>query len=114
MPNYTNGKIYAIRSPTCSQFYVNTTTNCLSKRLHQHKRNCSLELQQILNCGNSYIELIEYYPCNTKEELNRRLGFILRKLNEQYIINTQCINIFYMNQIQEFEELEIELEEIEF
>jgi len=113
MPNYTNSKIYAIRSPNTDIFYVSATTNELSKRHYQHRISHSTYARQILEAGNSYIELIEYCPCNTKEELNSRLAYVLRKFNERYIINTHNRNVFYVT--DNFDILNTdELEEIEF
>ncbi len=112
MPNYANSKIYAIRSPNTTLFYVGATCNDLSKRHFQHRHNNSTYVQQILEAGNSYIELIEYCPCNTKEELNSRLAYVLRKLNERYIINTQNRNIFYVTDDFIINDLDIELDEI--
>ena len=38
MPNYQNGKIYAIRSPNCEKYYIGSTTNTLEKRFHEHQK----------------------------------------------------------------------------
>ena len=114
MPDYANSKIYAIRSPNTTLFYVGATCNELCKRHYQHRVNYSSYVKQILEAGNSYIELIEYCPCNTKEELNSRLAYVLRKLNERYIINTQNRNVFYVTDDFIINELDIDLDEIEF
>jgi len=113
MPNYTNSKIYAIRSPNTALFYVGATCNQLSKRLYQHCISYSTHAKQILEAGDSYIELIQHCPCSSKEELNSRLGYVLRKLNERYINNTQNRNVFYVT--DDFDILNTDdLEEIEF
>ncbi len=112
MPNYANSKIYAIRSPNTTLFYVGATCNNLSKCLYQYRVSNSTYAKQILEAGNSYIELIEYCPCNTKEELNSRLAYVLRKLNERYIINTQNRNVFYVTDDFIINDLDIELDEI--
>jgi len=114
MPNYRNAKIYAIRSPNTTLFYVGATCNDLSKRHYQHRFTNSSYVKQILEAGNSYIELIEYCPCNNKIELNSRLAYVLRKLNERYIINTQNRNVFFVTDDFIINELDIDLEEIEF
>jgi hypothetical protein len=82
MPDYQLGKIYAIRSPSIDKFYIGSTVQELSKRFGGHKitkndnRKCSSYI--ILEKKDAYIELIEAYPCNSKEELNRREGELIR------------------------------------
>ena len=49
-----------------------------------------------------------------KEELNSRLSYVLRKLNERYVINTQNINVFYVTDNFIINDLDIDLDEIEF
>ena len=34
-----------------------------------------------LNVENFYIELVEYYPCNTREELFKKRGNVLDNIN---------------------------------
>jgi len=80
---YENGKIYCIRSPNTDLVYIGSTTQPLSKRFYNHKKDFKSNKRyknsfEILKYGNTYIELIENYPCNSKEELNRREGEIMR------------------------------------
>lgn len=78
--NYKNGKIYAIRSYQTEEIYIGSTTQTLTKRLSSHKRNiCNSKL--ILQYPDAYIELIENFPCNSKEELNRKEGEHIRANN---------------------------------
>ena len=35
---YTNGKIYALRSHNCENYYIGSTITRLSQRLHEHKK----------------------------------------------------------------------------
>ena len=95
MPNYQNGKIYAIRSYKTEDVYIGSTTKkYLSARLAGHKysykrflngKNPYLSSFKILELEDAYIELLELYPCNFKEELCKKEG--------EYIRNTKnCIN----------------------
>jgi hypothetical protein len=65
----------------------------LSKRISQHKDNKTcyeagkrsyVTSFKVLDQPDARIDLIEYFPCNNKIELNRREGEI--------IVQTQCIN----------------------
>jgi hypothetical protein len=83
MPNYDNGKIYSIRSYSRPDLiYVGSTTQPLSKRFGGHKKTKnSTSSKQIIAIGDAYIELIENYSCNSKEELDRREGQIIRSMD---------------------------------
>lgn len=86
--NYNRGKIYTIRNiKDDKMIYVGSTRNSLSKRFTQHKIHCrnkglgSLYKHIIDNdWSNWYIELYELYPCNNKQELNRREGEVIREI----------------------------------
>jgi hypothetical protein len=85
---YKNGKIYAIRSDNSNKVYIGATCGELSKRLSKHKSQYKQWINGnklfyytsfvILELGNYYIELIENYPCESKNELHRREGEIIR------------------------------------
>ena len=87
MPDYKNGKVYSIRSYTNPHIvYIGSTTNRLTDRFRQHKNqskskpNC-LPLYQVVN-GNwedFFIELVEDYPCENKNQLHRREGELIRE-----------------------------------
>jgi post-segregation antitoxin (ccd killing protein) len=87
--NYNNGKIYSIRSHQTDDVYVGSTTQPLSKRLSKHRQEFNrwknenknkkyYSSFEILKYDDAYIELIEAYPCNSKEELEKREGEIIR------------------------------------
>ena len=85
MPNYEQGKIYTIRCRTDDNLiYVGSTIQPLCERLAQHKRrskNCQNRLIYITinnDWNNWYIELYSLYPCNSKEELDKKEGEIIR------------------------------------
>lgn len=87
---YNNGKIYTIRCRTDNDLiYVGSSTQPLHKRFYEHKMklmnggyNHRLLYNKMdeLGIDNFYIELYEHYNCNSKEELNRREGEIIRQI----------------------------------
>ena len=84
--DYNNGKIYCIRNSINDEIYVGSTTQRLSKRFCWHKKdtkkqnsNLYKEMQR-LGVEYFYIELIEHYPCSSKEELHKREGEIIREM----------------------------------
>jgi hypothetical protein len=86
MPDYQQGKIYALRSPKTPNVYIGSTTVSLAKRLGQHKASKNTcTSRQIVDAGDCYIELLEACPCESKEQLNRREGEVMRS-------TANCIN----------------------
>ena len=98
---YQNGKIYAIRSFQTDKIYIGSTTSPLHKRYWGHlspfrfyQRFCEddcvtvyyMTSFEILKYADNYIELIEYFPCNTMYELHKREGEIMRD-NINLIVN---------------------------
>ena len=95
MPDYSKGKIYSIRSHLTTDVYIGSTIDTLPKRLFNHKRfykkwvnkktNYTTSFKIIEKDDECYIELVELYPCNSKIELHRREGEIIRA-------TTTCVN----------------------
>ena len=90
MPEYENAKIYKIWSPHTELIYIGSTTQALSNRLACHRSYYKKYLKtnknyissfEIIQYGDAKIELFENCPCNNKEELNKREGEIIRRLN---------------------------------
>ena len=96
MNRYEHGKIYKIVDVGYNKCYIGCTTEPLSKRMDRHRKYYKQYLEKgkidtrsrmmfdeygVENCK---IELIENYPCNSKEELLRREG--------EYIKNIECVN----------------------
>ena len=90
MPDYSNGKIYTIRSYQTEEFYIGSTIQSLPVRFGGHKRNYKFWLNtqknyissfEILKYDDHYIELLELYSCSCKEELHRREGELIRLHN---------------------------------
>lgn len=85
---YHHGKIYSIRSHQTDEVYIGSTCSTLTKRLSQHKANfkswCKdnknkyLTSYKILKNIDYYIELVEEIKCETKRELCKREGEIIR------------------------------------
>jgi hypothetical protein len=95
--SYQNGKIYTIRSYQTDDVYYGSTTQPLSKRLSspkahykrwQNGKHNYIKSCEIVKFDDCYIELFEDYPCNSKSELERREGEIIRA--EENAIN-KCI-----------------------
>ena len=88
MPDYSKGKIYSIRSYQTDDIYIGSTCRTLCVRLANHrydyKKNTTVKSKEILKYEDVYIELIEDFPCENKEQLHKREGEIIR--------NTKCIN----------------------
>lgn len=94
MPDYSNGKIYIVRSPHTEEVYIGSTVSSLSKRMGQHRgqfnlwkkgKNKYFTCFKLLDLGDAYIELIEEYPCENKNQLERREGQIMRE-------TVNCVN----------------------
>lgn len=84
--DYKNGKIYVIRNHINNKVYVGATTQSLSKRFGEHKSSIKKKYPlytEMTNIGidNFYIELVENYPCNSKDELGAREGHYIRQFD---------------------------------
>lgn len=91
MVNYQYGRIYKITCSSTNKVYVGSTTQPLSKRLARHVEDYQLWKAgvkksymtsfEILEGGTYRIELIEYFPCTTVEELRAREGKHIREID---------------------------------
>jgi len=89
MVDYQKSKIYKLYSVSNEELvYYGSTIQKLSQRLGEHvnnyKYNKSIKSKLVLDAGDYKIELIENYPCNNKQELEKREGY--------YIKNNVCVN----------------------
>ena len=86
MPDYKNGKIYKLWCHETDEIYIGSTCVSLSRRLSGHKTPKNNCVSKILfeKSDNVKIELIQSYPCENKDELNKKEGEYIRKLD--------CIN----------------------
>ena len=87
MKDYSRGKIYTIRSKIDpALIYVGSTIQPLAKRWGCHKATSLTKMNRLLyktingEWDNFYIELHELSPCNSKEELCKREGQIIREI----------------------------------
>jgi hypothetical protein len=86
MPDYSKAKIYRVYCG--DDEYIGSTIRPLSERMNDHRKGykngnvCSsrilFEKHGVENCK---IELIEDYPCERKEQLNKREGEVQRERN---------------------------------
>ena len=84
---YQKGKIYKIGNSVNNEIYVGSTYNTLSKRMCHHRSEAKLgrsyklyDLMNELGVEHFRIELIENYPCKSKEELNAKEGHWIRQI----------------------------------
>lgn len=89
MPNYQNGQIYKIWSPSSDATYYGSTTQKLSSRMAEH-RSTSAKVRgntlsrEVIAHGDAVIVLVENYPCDSKYELCAR--------EAHFIKNFDCVN----------------------
>ena len=90
MPDYAEGKIYKIFCSTTDDTYIGSSTQPLCNRMKNHrndhnnknKAHYNFKLYQCFRergVDNFYIELLEKYPCSSKEELVAREGYWIRQ-----------------------------------
>jgi len=94
MPDYSKGIIYKIISESNPELvYYGSTIRKIERRFKGHKDDYKYWLKykknyttsfEIIKLGDSKIELIENYPCDSKKELERREGYFHR--------NFECVN----------------------
>ena len=93
--DYQGGKIYTIRAPATDKYYIGSTADSLPKRFYEHKASFAryqngkmnnITSFQIVELEGAYIELLETYPCNSKAELERREGELIREHRDN------CVN----------------------
>ena len=94
MPDYSQGKIYRVIVPGCEQVYIGSTTKGLGTRLCNHRAHYKffkdgkghyLSVFKIFELGEPIIELVENFPCATKQELTAREDDIIKATDN-------CIN----------------------
>jgi len=86
MCEYLNSKIYKIVCETTGEVYIGSTKLSLEDRLKYHlNQNNQACSKQIIDRNKYYIEQLESYPCNSKQELERKEG--------EYQRAFECINI---------------------
>jgi len=90
--DYANGKIYGIRCRTKGDaiVYIGSTTQALCERFSQHRKAAkagdTMKLYTLMNevgVQNFHIELINVFPCASKEELLREEGMHIRAMRPE-------------------------------
>ena len=90
--NYQNSKIYKITDNTTDMIYIGSTCKTLDRRLKQHEAQFKafkagkyhfITSFKILDNNDYKIELVENYPCATKQDLNIREGNIIKQLRNE-------------------------------
>ena len=87
MPDYSKGKIYTVRNKKDDKLiYVGSTCkHYLSDRMGKHRSDCkknpnTMFYEIVEDWIDWYIELYENYPCNSKDELTKREGEVIREI----------------------------------
>jgi len=76
---YQRGKIYKLVSSQTNKIYIGSTITTLKKRKQGHKDNPS-KTSKLICCYNDFeIILIKEYPCNSKKELHKEEGCIIKQ-----------------------------------
>jgi hypothetical protein len=91
---YHKSKIYTIRSYQTDEYYIGSTCDALHKRLYHHRRKYKYYLNgifrfmssfDIIKYEDNYIELLEDYKCESKNELFKREGYFIRKYKVEIV-----------------------------
>lgn len=94
---YQHGKIYKITDNGYTKCYIGSTCEGLARRMAKHRHaykakgdgkkytsTTTIQLFDEFGMENCKIELLEEYPCESKEQLMQREGY--------HIKNTDCLN----------------------
>jgi hypothetical protein len=91
---YHKSKIYTIRSYQTDKYYIGSTCDALHKRLYGHRQKYKSYLNDtyhftssfdIIKYEDHYIELLEDYKCESKNELFKREGELIRKYKDEIV-----------------------------
>ena len=95
MVKYEDGKIYKLVCNITGSIYIGSTCDTLSRRLVGHRtayktflngKGCNITSFKILENNDYDIVLIEFFKCDTKEELHKRERYFIELLD--------CVNKF--------------------
>jgi len=79
---YQRGKIYKLVSSQTDKIYIGSTIQTLKERKSKHKYSTKNKKNssKFICCYDDFeIELIKEYPCNSKKELEREEGCIIKQ-----------------------------------
>ncbi len=80
---YHGGKIYTLRSPSTDKIYIGSTIQPLYKRKSEHFVRKTNDISKL---DDFYIELLEDFKCENKDQLNKREGELIR------LHSDKCVN----------------------
>jgi hypothetical protein len=87
MPDYSKSKIYEIICNLTKERYIGSTIQALSMRLCGHRTDRNMcKSKQIIERGDYYINLLEDYSCENKEQLLKK--------EREWFDNLECINAY--------------------
>ena len=87
--DYKNARVYQILNTVDNNVYVGSTCQALSKRMAKHRGDLLTKANQKrplyqkmkeIGVEHFYIELLEEYPCENKEQLLKKEGFYIRQI----------------------------------
>lgn len=87
MPDYSQGKIYRVYSPSCENVYIGSTSLSLNVRMNIHRCDYKHYLLgqrpystcfEILKYADCNIELVKSVECASKKELETHEGEVIR------------------------------------
>ena len=85
MTDYQQGKIYKIINEELPNLvYYGSTTTTLKQRFTKHKSSLNCSSKVMFNVGTPEIILLEYYPCETRKELEAR--------ERVWVEDNECVN----------------------
>jgi len=96
--DYKNGKIYKIWSLETDKIYIGSTCDSLTNRMSGHRTvykqwkegkrdiTSSAVLFDLVGVENCEIEWVKDFPCETKKQLNKEEGRVMRQ-NKDLIVN---------------------------
>ena len=94
--DYKNGKVYKLISDETNFIYVGSTTQQLSKRLYEHKRDAKkgckskvYETMRDVGIDTFRIVLINEFPCENKEHLCKEEERCRKEIAEDKLLNSQ-------------------------
>jgi predicted GIY-YIG superfamily endonuclease len=82
--DYSKAKIYQIVCNITGETYYGSTTQPLKKRMYGHRNTNDTTSRGIIKRGDYYSKIIEYCPCESKNELEG--------IEYEYIDFNKCVN----------------------
>lgn len=87
-------RIYKITTPNSNKIYIGSTTLGLTKRMNRHRFNKKCSSYELIQLGNTTIELIEEFEAENKEKIREKEQYYLTLNNDILINKYKAHNIF--------------------